>query len=271
MMNTRPIGIFDSGVGGLTVVDKVFRLLPNENIVYFGDTARVPYGNKSRETVTRFSKEIVKFLLGFKVKLIIVACNTASSLSLGALKKAFSIPIVGVIKPGAEEAFKASKTGRIGVIGTERTVSSNAYKKEIKATGRKSFVIQKACPLFVPLAENRWLDGDITLRIVKRELAPLLARNIDTLILGCTHYPLLRGAIQKITGNRITLIDSSMAVARYTKRLLGDKNLSAEDPAKAERRGRGYAKFFVSDDTGNFIGLAKIFLRRNIKAKRIVF
>jgi len=260
-MKRRPIGIFDSGVGGLTVVDKVLRLLPNEDIVYFGDTARVPYGNKSGETVTRFSKEIVKFLLGFKVKLIIVACNTASSLSLGALKKAFSIPIVGVIKPGAEEAFKASKTGRIGVIGTERTVSSNAYKKEIKASKRKSFVIQKACPLFVPLVENRWLDGDITLRIIRSELAPILARNIDTLILGCTHYPLLKKAIKKVTGKRVTLIDSSMAVAKYTKRVLGDK----------KTRGRGYAKFFVSDDTRNFTDLARVFLKKKIKAKRVVF
>ena len=226
MMDTRPIGIFDSGVGGLTVVDKVFRLLPNENIVYFGDTARVPYGNKSRKTVTRFSKEIIKFLLRFKVKLIIVACNTASSLSLGTLKKTFSIPIIGVIKPGVEEALKATKTGRIGVIGTEKTVSSDAYKKEIESTGRNSFVIQKSCPLFVPLVENRWLDGDITLRIVRKNLAPLLARNIDTLILGCTHYPLLKKAIQKVTGKRVALIDSSIAVAKCAKRLLDNENIS---------------------------------------------
>ncbi len=263
-MDTRPIGIFDSGVGGLTVVDKVFRLLPNENIVYFGDTARVPYGNKSKETVTRFSKEIVKFLSSFKVKLIIVACNTASSLSLGALKKAFSIPVIGVIKPGVEEALKTSKTGRIGVIGTERTISSSAYEKEIESTGRNSFVIQKSCPLFVPLVENRWLSGDITLKIVRKNLAPLLARNIDTLILGCTHYPLLKKAIQKIAGEKVRLIDSSIAVAKYTKHLLDNKNLRGNT-------GKTYAKFFVSDDTEGFIRLAKVFLRRNIKAKRIVF
>ncbi len=261
MMDTRPIGIFDSGVGGLTVVDKVFRLLPNENIVYFGDTARVPYGNKSRKTVTRFSKEIIKFLLRFKVKLIIVACNTASSLSLGTLKKTFSIPIIGVIKPGVEEALKATKTGRIGVIGTEKTVSSDAYKKEIESTGRNSFVIQKSCPLFVPLVENRWLDGDITLRIVRKNLAPLLARNIDTLILGCTHYPLLKKAIQKVTGKRVALIDSSIAVAKCAKRLLDNEN----------KYGKTYAKFFVSDDTIGFTKLAKTFLRKNIKAKRVIF
>ncbi|UCD55664.1 MAG: glutamate racemase [Candidatus Omnitrophota bacterium] len=270
-MDTRPIGIFDSGVGGLTVADKVFRLLPNENIIYFGDTARVPYGNKSKEAVTRFSKEIVKFLSGFKVKLIIVACNTASSLSLEALKKEFSIPIIGVIKPGVEEALKTSKTGRIGVIGTERTISSNVYKKEIESTGRNSFIIQESCPLFVPLVENGWLSGDITLEIVRRNLAPLLARDIDTLILGCTHYPLLKKAIQRIAGKNVALIDSSIATAKYTKRLLDNKNLFADALAKAGKRGMGYAKFFVSDDTGNFIRLANIFLRRNIKAKKVVF
>ena len=264
MMNTRPIGIFDSGVGGLTVVDKVFRLLPNENIVYFGDTARVPYGNKSGETVTRFSKEIVKFLLGFKVKLIIVACNTASSLSLEALKKAFSIPIVGVIKPGVEEALKATGTGRIGVIGTERTVSSKAYKKEIESTGRNSFVIQKSCPLFVPLVENGWFGGDITLKIVRKDLAPILAGNIDTLILGCTHYPLLKKAIQRIAGKKVTLIDSSIAVAKYTSALLDNENL-------CNNAGKARARFFVSDDTEGFVKLARIFLKKNIKAKRIIF
>lgn len=263
-MDRRPIGIFDSGVGGLTVVDKIFRLLPDENIVYFGDTARVPYGNKSKETVTRFSKEIVKFLLRFRVKLIIVACNTASSLSLGALKKAFSVPIVGVINPGAEEALKASKTGRIGVIGTERTVSSRAYKKEIESGTRGSFVIQKSCPLFVPLVENGWLAGDIALMIVRKNLAPLLAKNIDTLILGCTHYPLLKGAIQKIAGKKTILIDSSIAVAKYVRQLLDNKNKRASG-------NRTYAKFFVSDDTKSFTKFAKIFLGKSIKAKKIVF
>jgi glutamate racemase len=262
-MDTRPIGIFDSGIGGLTVVDKVFRLLPDENIVYFGDTARVPYGNKSKDTVTRFSKEIVKFLSGFKVKLVIVACNTASSLSMRALKKEFSIPIIGVIKPGVEEALRMSKTGRIGVIGTERTVSSLAYKKEIKSRGKRCFVIQKSCPLFVPLVENRWLDGDITLRVIKKNLAPLLAGNIDTLILGCTHYPLLKKAIQKVTGKKITLVDSSVAVAEYTKRFLDSKK-------KRAGRRKIYAKFFVSDDTEGFTRLAGTFLRKKIQAKKVV-
>lgn len=263
-MDKRPIGIFDSGVGGLTVVDKISRLLPNEKIIYFGDTARVPYGNKSRETVTRFSKEIAKFLLRFRVKLIIVACNTASSLSLASLERSFSVPVIGVIKPGAEEALRRSKTGRIGVIGTEATVSSSAYKKALKSIETNCFVVQKSCPLFVPLVENKWLNNDITLSIAKRYLSDVLDKKIDTIILGCTHYPLLMKVIRKIAGKKITLIDSSTAVAVYTKHLLKKKKLLA-------KAGKKSAKFFVSDNAGNFIKLARVFLRKNIRAKRIVF
>lgn len=262
-MDTRPIGIFDSGVGGLTVVDKIFRLLPHEKIIYFGDTARVPYGNKSRETVTRFSKEIVKFLLNFKVKLIIIACNTASSLSLNALKSSFSVPIVGVIRPGVEQALKSSQAKRIGIIGTESTVSSNTYKKEIKSMDRNCFVVQKSCPLLVPLVENKHLNDDITLMVAKRYLSPILAKKIDTLILGCTHYPLLKDVIQKIVGKNVRLIDSSMSVARFTKYLLEKKNLLG-------RSGRAYPNFFSSDDPKSFAKLARVFLRKEIKAKRIV-
>lgn len=263
-MNTHPIGIFDSGVGGLTVVDKVSRLLPNEKIIYFGDTARVPYGNKSRETVTRFSKEIIKFLLGFKVKLVIVACNTASSLSLDSLKRSFSVPIIGVINPGAEEALKATRTRRIGVIGTEATVSSNTYKRRIKSADKRCLVVQKACPLFVSLVENKWLNDDITLRIGKKYLKPLLGKKIDTLILGCTHYPLLKKVISKIVGKKVKLIDSSAAVAMHAKSLLMRKGLLKNGK-------RQNARFFVSDDTKNFTRLAKAFLKKRAKAQRVVF
>ena len=263
-MNNRPIGIFDSGVGGLTVVDKISRFLPNEKIMYFGDTARVPYGNKSKETVTRFSKEIVKFLLKFKVKLIIVACNTASSLSLKALKKSLNIPIIGVIKPGVEEALKVTRTKRIGVIGTDATISSNTYKKEIKKIKREVFVIQKSCPLFVPLAENKWFNDEITLKIAKKYLSPLLDEKIDTLILGCTHYPLLKSAIKKIVGKKVTLIDSSTAVAKYTRSLLAKRKLLGSKKKKN-------ARFFASDNTKNFEKLAKIFLKRNVNAGKVVF
>ena len=263
-MNKRPIGIFDSGAGGLTVVDKVFRLLPKEEIIYFGDTARVPYGNKSKETITRFSKEIINFLLGFKVKLIIAACNTVSSLSLDALKRSSPVPIIGVIKPGIYEALRRSKTKRIGVIGTEATISSSAYKNNIRSIDGKSFVVEKACPLFVPLVENMWLDDEITLNVAKRYLSPLLKRRIDSLILGCTHYPLLKGVMQKIVGRNVALIDSSMAVAEEAKKFLQRKEmLNSSNKAKT--------KFFTSDDIKSFERLARIFLNKKIKAEKVVF
>jgi len=262
-MDTRPIGIFDSGVGGLTVVDKVFRLLPEEKIIYLGDTARVPYGNKSKETVTRFSKEIAKFLLRFKVKLIIVACNTASSLSLAALKASCSVPVTGVIKPGVSEALLKSKKKRIGVIGTDATILSNVYKNEIKALARNAFVIQKACPLFVPLAENVWLNDSITESIARRYLRPMLSKKIDSLILGCTHYPLLKNVIRRVVGKDVALIDSSIAVARHTKHILENQRLLGNS-------GKGNSKFFVTDDTGGFAKLAKVFLGKSITAKKVV-
>ena len=262
-MDTRPIGIFDSGVGGLTVVDKMSRLLPDEKIIYFGDTARVPYGNKSKETVTRFSKEIVDFLRKFKVKLIIVACNTASSLSLNILERSFPVPIVGVITPGVREAVKESPTQRIGVIGTESTVNSKSYEKEIKFLSKKAHVFQKACLLFVPLAENNWLGGEITEKISKEYLSPLVKKKIDTIILGCTHYPLLKKVIQKTVGKKIKLIDSSEAVARYTKDLLERKHM--RNNSKKKR-----IQFFASDNTRSFTKLAKVFLGKNIKSKRAV-
>jgi len=260
-MDKRPIGIFDSGVGGLTVVDKMFRLMPNEKIIYFGDTARVPYGNKSKDTITRFSKEIVKFLLRFKVKLIIVACNTASSLSLEALSHSFSVPIVGVIKPGVACAIRMSKNKRIGVIGTEATISSGAYKKKIKSLLKSAFVVQRACPLLVPLVENRWINDSITASVAKRYLLPLINKKIDTLILGCTHYPILKKTIKKIVGSRINLIDSSTAVAESTKRILERKGLLSK--CRKQK-----AKFFVSDQADNFVKLAEVFLRKKIKAEK---
>ncbi|MFH1380903.1 MAG: glutamate racemase [Candidatus Omnitrophota bacterium] len=260
-MDKRPIGIFDSGVGGLTVVDKVSRLLPNEKIIYFGDTARVPYGNKSKATVTRFSKEIVKFLLRFKVKLIIVACNTATSLSLTALSRIFSVPIVGVINPGVREALKVSKQKRIGVIGTEATIASGSYRKKIKSLSKGAFVTEKACPLFVPLVENRWINNDITLGIAKKYLSYLRGKKIDTLILGCTHYPLLKKTIKKVTGSGITLIDSSKSVAEEVLRLLKKKGL-------LNKNARQKAKFFVSDQPHNFAKMAEVFLGKKITAKK---
>ena len=263
MKNNRPIGIFDSGSGGLTVVDKILKVLPRENIIYFGDTARVPYGNKSKETITRFSKEISKFLMSFKVKLIIVACNTASSLSLKALQNSLSVPVMGVIKPGVEEAVKLSDNKRIGIIGTDSTVSSGIYKKEIKKLYKKSFVEEKSCPLFVPLVETRWFNDEITFSIAKRYLSPVLSKKIDTLILGCTHYPLLKNVIKKVTERKVRLVDSSMAVAKHAKDLLAKKNILGN--SKKPR-----IKFFVSDEPSKFSDLAEIFLKKKVKAKKVV-
>jgi len=262
-MDRRAIGIFDSGVGGLTVCDKIFRSLPGENVVYLGDTARVPYGNKSGKTVTRFSGEIVKFLLGFKVKLIIVACNTASSLSLPGLKRSCPVPIIGVIKPGVREALKRSKSARIGIIGTESTISSGVYADEIRSINKSAHVAQKACPIFVPLVENMWFDGDITARVARKYLSPLLKRKIDSLILGCTHYPLLKKVIQRVVGRKVALIDSSTQVAKYAKELLGKNGL--ESGAK-----KGKARFFATDDTKKFEKLARVFLGKKIKAGKAI-
>ena len=261
-MDNRPIGIFDSGSGGLTVVDKIFRILPHENIVYFGDTARVPYGNKSKDTITRFSKEITKFLLKAKVKLIIVACNTASSLSLSALERSFSVPIIGVIKPGVEEALKESKNKKIAIIGTDATIRSKAYEKEIKILSPKAFVVQKSCPLFVPLVETNWLNDRITLDVARRYLNPISKKKIDTLILGCTHYPLLKRLIKRVVGKKVKLIDSSTSVAKCAKKLLEKENMSGNNK-------KPKIKFFTSDNAENFIQLAKIFLNKNIKAKKV--
>lgn len=264
MTKKDPIGIFDSGVGGLTVADKVLRFLPGEKIVYFGDTARLPYGNKSKETVTRFSKEIVSFLLQFRVKLIIVACNTASSLSLDVLKRSFDVPLLGVIRPGVREALNATRSGRIGVIGTEATVLSNAYRKEVAAFSKKVFVIQKSCPLFVPLVENRWQDTDIAFKIARKYLSPMVAKKIDTLILACTHYPLLKTVIKRAIGKKVQLIDSSDAVVNRARDILKNKALVNDDK-------RGTTRFFASDDTKKFEKLAKMFLKKGIKAKKVIF
>ena len=207
MSDSRPIGIFDSGVGGLTVVGKVQEILPNEDLIYFGDTARVPYGTKSKETVTKFSVENVEFLMGHNVKLVIVACNTASSLSLDFLKRCFRVPVIGVIEPGAREAVSATRNDRIGVIGTNATVSSGAYETAMKRIDKKLKVFAASCPLFVPLVEDGWMDRRVAYDVASIYLKPLKAKGVDTLILGCTHYPLLKNVIRKVMGADVMLVD----------------------------------------------------------------
>lgn len=258
-MNKNPIGVFDSGIGGLTVVKELMRQLPGEDIIYFGDTARVPYGIKSNETVIRFSIENILFLLKQNVKLICVACNTASSVALPIIKNHFKVPIVGVITPGAREAVYASRTKRIGVIGTRATIRSRAYENEIRQLEPEAVISTQACPLFVPFVEEGWQDGVVVEEVVKKYLKPLKDGRVDTVILGCTHYPLLRPVIKKVLGDQVELIDSAKQVAIEVKKILTSEN-------SLNARGRaGKHKFCVSDNPEWFRGLAKRFLGTDIK------
>jgi glutamate racemase len=249
----KSIGVFDSGVGGLTVVRELIRELPFENIVYFGDTARVPYGIKSKETVIRFSIENILFLLKQDVKLICVACNTVSSFALPVIKSHFRVPIVGVLSPGVREAVYATQNRRIGVIGTKGTIKSRAYENEIKQLDGKMKVTAVACPLFVPFVEEGWLKGDVVLTVARTYLKPLKQAGVDTVILGCTHYPLLKPVIKEVLGRNVTLIDSAKQVAFEVKKILVSENLlNGTRPAKH--------KFYVSDNPEWFSSLAERFL-----------
>ncbi|MFA5092889.1 MAG: glutamate racemase [Candidatus Omnitrophota bacterium] len=251
------IGIFDSGVGGLTVAKEIIRQLPNENIVYFGDTARVPYGIKSRQTVIRFSIENILFLLKQDVKLICVACNTASSFALPVIKNHFRAPIIGVITPGVREAVYASQNKRIGVIGTKGTVKSRTYENEIKLLDPKAKVTAVACPLFVPFVEEGWLTGEVVLSVARTYLKPLKDAKVDTVILGCTHYPLLKPVIQEVLGKNVTLIDSAKQVAFEIKKILASEDMI--------NRGKGGKhKFYVSDNPEWFSSLAQRFMGRKL-------
>lgn len=254
-----PIGIFDSGIGGLTVLKEINALLPNENLIYFGDTARVPYGAKSRETVTRFSAEIVEFLISLGVKMIVVACNTSSALALPSLTEKFDIPFIGVIKPGAELAVKTTSTGRIGVIGTHATIGSGAYEKEILRLSPQAQVFSRACPVFVSLVEEGWTEHPATRLIAKEYLNPLLEKEIDTLVLGCTHYPLLKPLIHEITGNKVNIVDSARACSAAVQKALIGKKLSSKSGDS------GKIIYYVSDMPEKFEELSSRFLGRHIR------
>ncbi|MDP2942440.1 MAG: glutamate racemase [Candidatus Omnitrophota bacterium] len=253
-MKNSPIGIFDSGVGGLTVVKQLTREMPNEDIIYFGDTARVPYGTKSASTIQKFSIQNVLFLLKRNVKLIIIACNTSSAIVLPFLSEYFSIPIIGVIKPGAKAAVRSTRNGRIGVIGTSATVLSDAYDKEIRSLNSGIKVYSSSCPLFVPLAEEGWANDGIVDIVARKYLAALKGKKIDTLILGCTHYPLLRSSIQRVMGKGVKLIDSAEETAKEAKNLLEECGLKSAAKRKAGSR------FYVSDAPDKFRAVAKRFL-----------
>jgi glutamate racemase len=257
----RPIGVFDSGIGGLTVVREINRLLPNERIIYFGDTARVPYGNKSRETIIHYSLQIAYFLLKKKIKMLVVACNSASSVSLPTLKRHFHIPVIGVIEPGSKAAAGSTKNKNVGVIGTLGTVSSNAYKKALKKFSSGIKVHQQPCSLFVPLAEDGWHNNKIAKSISDEYLKNLSKKEIDTLILGCTHYPLLKNVIQNSVGKHVRLIDSGKETAREVKRILEKKSLLN----KHNLSERNHSVFFVSDFPHKFKEVSRRFLQRELK------
>lgn len=256
--SSLPIGMFDSGVGGLTVLREVMRQLPRESTVYFGDTARVPYGSKSRDVIVRFSLEIAQFLLQEKVKMIVVACNTASAFALGALRARFNVPIVGVIEPGAQAAIEATKTKRVGVIGTEGTIESQAYSEAIHQLNKDIEVFGQACPLIVPLVEEGWLEKPVALEIVKEYLQPLLKNKIDSMVLGCTHYPLLKNLLAQVAGPSVSLIDSAEQTARTVGKKLKEANLEAPAGHEALRQ------FFVSDAPERFERTGQRFLGQAI-------
>lgn len=249
-----PIGIFDSGVGGLTVAKKIFQILPKEDVIYFGDTGRYPYGPRSKESVKKFSLQNINFLLSQKVKCIVVACNTASALALNDIERDYKIPMVGVVKPGAFAAVKATKNGKIGVIGTLGTISSGAYEKAIHEIDPQKKVYSVACPLFVALAEEGYIDKKATYLIAQDYLDPLIKKKVDTLVLGCTHYPLLKNVISKIMGKKVKLIDSAEATAMEVKKVLSQKGL-------LRRRNQfPFRRFYVSDVPDRFVEVGERFL-----------
>ena len=257
MSNTKPIGVFDSGIGGLTVVKKLAEAMPHEDIVYFGDTARVPYGSKSNKTVIEYSIQNTNFLIHKNVKAVVVACNTASSVALPVLRDKFKIPIIGMIEPGAKMAIEKSKNKKIGVIGTRATISNKAYSKEIRKNAEAE-VFEKACPLFVPLAEEGWTDHKATFEIAQEYLTELHDYKIDTLVLGCTHYPILANTIQKVIGSSVTLIDSGIASAEVVKKVLADSSLENNSSKP------GYQDFYVSDIPTTFKKVAELFLGKPV-------
>ena len=259
MEKEKPIGVFDSGIGGLTVVKRIASTLPQENIVYFGDTARVPYGSKSNATVNEYAIQDAKFLINKNVKAIVVACNTVSSVALKKLRENFPVPIIGVIIPGAKTAVKETKNGRIGVIGTRATIGNKAYSEEIKLLNPNAEVFEKACPLFVPLAEEGWIKHKATYEIAEEYLRELRDLNIDTLVLGCTHYPILAEVIQKVIGDNVKLIDSGIASADAVKTELDRYDLHSNQYSL------GNQDFYVSDIPVKFKEVAELFLGKEIK------
>jgi glutamate racemase len=253
-----PIGVFDSGIGGLTVVKRLATTLPNESIIYFGDTARVPYGSKSNSTVIEYSIQNTKFLLQKNIKALVVACNTASSIAIPDLKDIFDIPIIGMIEPGSKMALEKSKSNKIGVIGTRATIGNLAYSKEIKKLNSSVEIVERPCPLFVPLAEEGWVKHQATFEIAEEYLKELREIGIDTLVLGCTHYPILSDVIQEVIGMHVSLIDSGVASSEVIKAELEKLDLLSDSKTT------GSQEYYVSDIPSKFKEVAELFLGREI-------
>ncbi len=265
MSDERPVGVFDSGVGGLTVFREIMWQVPDEKLIYFGDTARLPYGTKSRDTVIGFARQIARFLLKKDVKAIVVACNTASAYALDTLEKELDIPLIGVVKPGARVAAATTKNRRIGVIATTGTVSSGIYSKYIKSLDEKIKVFSRDCPLFVPLVEEGWFHDSVTREVASRYLSKLKEQYIDTLILGCTHYPLLKKLIGEEMGEGVTLVNPAHETALGLKELLDASGLCA-----APKEGRPEHEFYVSDAAEKFLTFANAVLSCDINSAEIV-
>ncbi len=264
MSDPRPVGVFDSGIGGLTVVRAIYDRLPGESTLYFGDTARVPYGPKSPETVRRYSLEILDWLLGQGVKAVVIACNTSTAHALDALRAASPVPVIGVIEPGARAAVAAAGQGAIGVIGTAGTVASGAYVRAIQALRPGAPVVQRACPLFVPLVEEGWFDREATALVAEEYLGPLRAAGVSALVLGCTHYPLLKPLLQRVMGPGVRLIDSAEETARALADALEAGGMRAPAGGIATHR------FAVSDDASRFLAVGGRFLGDHLAEPQVV-
>ena len=263
---TAPVGVFDSGVGGLTVAREISRQLPDENIVYFGDTARVPYGSKSQNTIIRFSEQIIRFLKTKQVKAIVIACNTASALALDAVRDEFDIPVMGVVVPGARAAVEATRNRKVGVVGTDATVQSGMYTRVIHEMAQDITVIEKACPLFVPLVEEGFKEHIVTREVIEYYLEPMKNTDIDAMILGCTHYPLLRSKIRDYMGDKIQIVNPAYETAMDLKKLLRER-----DMANNGRQGQhSVYSFYVSDEAEKFRRFANTVMPFDVPTTNVV-
>jgi len=263
-MSELPIGVFDSGLGGLTVVRAIYERLPAESTIYFGDTARVPYGPKSPETVRRYSLEILQWLVAQRVKAVVIACNTSTAHALDALRAASPVPVIGVIEPGARAAAAAAPHGTIGVIGTAGTIASGAYGRAIHQRDPEARVVQQACPLFVPLVEEGWFDHPAAELVAREYLGPMVAERVQALVLGCTHYPLLKPLLQRVMGPETALIDSAAETARALAKVLEREGIAADSLHTPRHR------FVVSDDAPRFLAVGSRFLGDRLREADVV-